>query len=200
MPSATWSPARGDLTRAIELTREIDKLSKTSPMGALLRARIYAAQGKPRDLAQAYKEALERAPRQLELRVLLGQTKLKLGDADEALRQANMVLDVEKNRLDAQLLQARALAETGTSPTEKDQQQREAIARLETIIKANPHLEEAFHTLAELHFKRGNHAAAVAVLKDDLKANPTDAAAASRLVEVLAIRPDWRPAPAARRI
>ena len=115
---------RGDFTRAIELTREIDKLSKTSPMGALLRARIYAAQGKPRDLAQAYKEALERAPRQLELRVLLGQTKLKLGEADEALRQANMVLDVEKNRPDALLLQARAMAETGTTPTEKDQQQR----------------------------------------------------------------------------
>ena len=105
---------RGDFTRAIELTHEIDKLSKTSPMGALLRARIYAAQGKPRDLAQSYKEALDRAPRQLELRVLLGQTKLKLGDADEALRQANMVLDVEKNRLDALLLQARALAEAGT--------------------------------------------------------------------------------------
>ena len=109
----------GDLTRATELTREIDKLSKTSPMGALLRARIYAAQGKPRDLAQAYKDALERAPRQLELRVLLGQTQLRLGEADEALRQANMVLDVEKNRLDAQLLQARAMAETGNTPTEK---------------------------------------------------------------------------------
>ena len=180
---------RGDLTRAIELTREIDKLSKTSPMGALLRARIYAAQGKPRDLAQSYKEALERAPRQLELRVLLGQTQLKLGDADEALRQANMVLDVEINRLDAQLLQARAMAEAGTTPTEKDHLQREAIARLETITKANPRLEEAFHTLAEIHFKRNHNAGGVAVLKDDLKANPTDASAASRIVEVLSLRP-----------
>jgi cellulose synthase operon protein C len=180
---------RGDLTRAIELSREIDKLSKTSPMGALLRARIYAAQGKPRDLAQSYKEALERAPRQLELRVLLGQTELKLGNADEALRQANMVLDVEKDRLDAQLLQARAMAETGTTPTEKDQLQRGAIARLETVTKANPHLEEAFHTLAEIHFKRHHDPAGVAVLKEDLKANPADASAASRLVEVLSFRP-----------
>ncbi len=180
---------RGDLTRAIELTREIDKLSKTSAMGALLRARIYAAQGKTRDLAQSYKDALERAPRQLELRVLFGQTQLKLGDADEALRQANMVLDVEKNRLDAQLLQARAMAETGTTPTEKDQLQRQAIVRLETVTKANPQLEEAFHTLAEIHFKRHQNAAGAAVLKEDLKANPTDASAASRLVEILSLRP-----------
>ena len=188
----------GDLRRAVELTKEIDRLSKTSPMGALLRARIYAAQNKPRDLAQAYTEALERAPRQLDLRLLLGQTKLKLGDADEALRQANMVLDVEKNRPDAQLLQARALAESGTSPTEKDKQQREAIARLEAVTKASPRFEDAFHSLAEIQFKRGNHAAAVAVLKDDLKTNPTDAAAASRVVEILsAIRPTGDTATAA---
>jgi cellulose synthase operon protein C len=179
----------GDFTRAIELTHEIDKLSKTSPMGALLRARIYAAQGKPRDLAQSYKEALERAPRQLELRVLLGQTQLKLGDADDALRQANMVLDVEKNRLDAQLLQARALVETGTTPTEKDQLQRQAISRLETVINANRRLEEAFHTLAEIHFRRGDLAASTKVLKEDLQHNPTDASAASRLVEILSSRP-----------
>ena len=124
--------------------------------------------------------------------MLLGQTKLKLGDADDALRQANMVLDVEKNRLDARLLQARALAESGTTPTEKDQQQRQAIARLEAVTKANPRFEDAFHTLAEIQFKRGNHAAAVAVLKDDLKANPTDAAAASRLIEILSTPPHRR--------
>jgi cellulose synthase operon protein C len=187
----------GDLRRAIELAHEMDKLSKTSPMGALLRARIYALQGKTRDLAQSYREALDRAPRQLELRVLLGQTELKLGDADSALRQATMVLDVEKNRLDARLLQARALAESGKSPTEKDRQQRLAISQLEEITKANSRFEDAFHTLAEIQFKRGNHAAAVAVWKDDLKGNPADAAAASRLIETLATRPDGDNAPGA---
>ena len=98
---------RGDFTRAVDLTREIDKLSKTSPVGALLRARLYAAQGKTRDLAQSYQEALDRSPRLLDVRVFLGQTKLKLGDADDALRQATFVLDIEKSRPDAVLLQAR---------------------------------------------------------------------------------------------
>ena len=185
---------RGDFSRAIELTREIDKVSKTSPMGALLRARLYAASGQTRDLAQAYKDALDRNPRQIDLRVLLGQTKLKLGEADEALRQANIVLDAEKNRPDALLLQARALAESGTTMTEKDQQQQAAIARLVTATKANPTFEEAFHTLAEIHLKRNNRAAALAVLKENLKANPTDATAAAKLIEILALkRPDDKP-------
>ncbi len=36
---------RGDFTRAIELTREMDQTSKTSPAGALLRARLYSMLG-----------------------------------------------------------------------------------------------------------------------------------------------------------
>ena len=101
----------GDFTRAIELTREMDKASKSSPAGPLLRARLYTMLGRPRDAAQAYTEALERNPRQLDVRLLLGQFKLRLGEPDEALRQAKLVLDVDKKRLDAVLLQAKALAD-----------------------------------------------------------------------------------------
>jgi tetratricopeptide (TPR) repeat protein len=180
---------RGDFGRAIDLTREIDKMSRTSPVGALLRARLFAAQGKNRDLAQSYKEALDRSPRLLDVRVYLGQTKLKLGEVDDALRQANFVLDIDKNRADAILLQARALAESGVTGPEKDQNQRVAISRLEALTKSTPRYEEAFHTLAEIHLKRAERAAAAAVLKDDLTANPNDAAAVARLVEILALRP-----------
>jgi tetratricopeptide (TPR) repeat protein len=179
---------RGDFARAIDLTREIDKMSKTSPVGALLRARLYAAQNKPRDLAQAYQEALERSPRLLDVRVFLGQTKLKLGDADTALRQANFVLDIEKNRPDAILLQARALAESGASGAERERQLNAAIERLEALTKANPRYEEAFHTLAEIHVRGNNRAAAIRILKEDLAANPTDAAAVARVIELLAQR------------
>ena len=73
---------RGDFRRAIELTREIDTSSQTSPRGALLRARLYAAQGHLQDMAGAYSEALERSPRQLELRILLGNTKLEARERD----------------------------------------------------------------------------------------------------------------------
>jgi predicted Zn-dependent protease len=180
---------RGDFTRAIDLTREIDKMAKTSPVGALLRARLYAAQGKTRDLAQSYKEALDRNPRQLDVRVFLGQTKLKLGETDEALRQASFVLDIEKNRPDALLLQARALAESGSTPTEQDQRQRTAIAQLEAMTRANPRNDDAFHALAEIHLKRKDRAGAIRVLKQDLVAIPNDAAALTRLIELLSQRP-----------
>src|SRR4029077_20578337 len=99
---------------------------------------LYAALGKAHNVAQAYSEAVERSPRQLDLHVLLGNAKLTVRDPDEALRQANLVLDVEKDRADAVLLQARALAQTGSTPTENAKQQQAAIARLGGAPKCAP--------------------------------------------------------------
>ncbi len=138
--------------------------------------------------------------------MLLGQTQLKNNLPDEALRQANLVLSVEKNRLDAILLQARALAESGATPSERAARHKEAIARLEQVIKANPSFDGAYHTLADVLLKHKDRATAIAVLRNDLQANPDDGIAAGELVQLFAERqPGGRPpAPAdlaeARRI
>ena len=112
---------RGDFTQAIALTREIDKVARTSTLGPLLRVRLFTMLGRPDEVARSYGEAIdrERGERQLEYRVLLGQVRLRMGDADEAIRQAGMVLAVDKKRIDAMILQARALAESGATPSEK---------------------------------------------------------------------------------
>jgi tetratricopeptide (TPR) repeat protein len=191
---------RGDFTRAIAITHEIDQIAKAAPLGPLLRARLFSTLDRPRELAQAYTEAIERerGPRRLDLMVLLGQTQLKLGEPDEALRQVKLVLDVEKSRPDAVLLQARALADVGTTQSEKAARREEAVARLQAVIKANPSLDEAYHILAEIHLKRQDRAAAVAVLTDSLRANPDDALAAEQLVGLLTERrPDGQPSAAA---
>ncbi len=189
----------GDLTRAVAITREIDKLDQSSSLGCIMRARVYANADKPREVAEAYADALERerGSQQLNIRILLGQAQLKNNQPDEALRQANLVLTVEKNRIDAILLQARALAETGATPSEKTARAKEAIGHLEQLIKANPSFDEAYHVLAEIHLKRQERTAAIAVLKDDLKANPDDSGAAGQLVQLYAERQPGGAAPSA---
>ncbi len=183
----------GDFIRAVELTREMDKASKSSPAGPLLRARLYTMLGRPRDAAQAYTEALERNPRQLDVRILLGQFKLRMGEPDEALKQAKLVLDVDKKRLDAVLLQAKALAVSGSTESDHSKLQQAAIVQLKAAVAANPQFVDAYHTLAEIHLQRKDKAAAAALLKDDLKANPKDAPAASLLIEILAEVPAGKP-------
>jgi predicted Zn-dependent protease len=185
---------RGDFARAIEMTREIDTLSPESPVGPILRSRLFAALNKPWEVAQAYAEALERTPRQLDLRMLFGETKLKLGEADEALRQARLVLDVDQNRHDAVLLEARALAEAGTTPSQKKARRQEAAARLQAAVKADPHFDEAYRALAELLLTDSGRAAAIDVWKEDFKNNPGDAAALARLIETYTVRlPSGKP-------
>ncbi len=113
----------GDFTRAMALTHEIDELANTSTLGPLFRARLFNARNMLREVAEAYTEALdrEREPRrQLELRILLGQTQLKNDQPEEALRQATLVLDNEKNRPDALLLWARAMTESGATSSENE--------------------------------------------------------------------------------
>ena len=159
----------GDLTRAIAITEEIDKISKSSTMGPMLRARIYARQEKTREVARAYGESLARNPRQPDVRVLLAQELIKLGEFDAALEQTKLVLDTDKDRPDAILLEARALAESGASDAEKEASRQSAVARLESAIAAAPAFLDAYHELAEIELKRGRRPAAIQALERDLE-------------------------------
>jgi tetratricopeptide (TPR) repeat protein len=181
---------QGDYTRAIAITHEIDEIAKSSTLGPLLRARLFTRLGKPRERARAYTEAIERerGPARLDLRVLLGQTQLALGEADEALRQAKLVLDVEKNRPDAVLLATRAMADSGSTTSEKAAQRERAAAQLKEVIKANPSFSQAYHVLADVHLKRQDRSAAAGVLRECLRANPTDTAAVEQVVMLLSAR------------
>ncbi len=179
---------RGDFTAALAATREIDKVAPSSTLGPLLRVRLYGVLDRAEEVAKAYGEAIdrERGARQADYRLLLGQLRLRMGDPDEAIRQSGLVLAADKRRIDAALLQSRALAESGATPSERELRRRDAVARLRTIIHDNPRYGDAYRGLAEILLKAGDRGAALAVLQDDLKANPQDAASAGLLVQWLA--------------
>jgi predicted Zn-dependent protease len=178
----------GDLNRAIAITEEIDKIAPSSTMGPMLRAQLFSRVGKADEVAKAYKEALERNPVLPDVRVSLGQELMKLRDADGALKQARLVLDANKDRPDAMLLEARALAETGVSDSQREAGRQAAAERLEAAIAAEPRFREAYHTLADVEQARGRRPAAIAALRRDLKSNPQDGVAVARLIQLLAGR------------
>jgi predicted Zn-dependent protease len=176
---------RGDLNRAMTITQEMDKIAKNSPAGPLTRAMLYAAQGKTAQVASAYTEALDRNPRQLDVRILLGQSRLKLGEADEALRQARFVLDIDRNQPDAVLLQARALASQSGPDRLVAERRAEALKLLGAAIAKNPRFIEAYHLSSEIQLAISQRDQAIAALKAGVKAVPDDATGLSRLVELL---------------
>ncbi len=185
----------GDLNRAIAITEEIDTIAPTLTTGPTLRARLLARQGKSEGVVKAYRQSLERNPKQPDVRVLLGQELMKLREPDLALEQARIVLDTNKERGDAILLEARALAETGAPGPQREAGRRVAVERLEAAVTAEPKFLEAYHALTEIELSRGRRPAAIAALQRDLKANPQDGDAVARLFQLLAgKRPGGEPA------
>ena len=177
----------GDITRALAITKEIDQVAKNSTAGPVLRAKLYAAQGKTREVSDAYSEALTRNPMQLDVRVLLGQTSLRLGQGDEALRQASIVLDTDPTRADAILLKARALAAADPSGPQAASNRAKAIEHLGNALKAMPTFSAGYHLTAEIQLMSGQLDQATATLQAAVKAVPNDAIGISQLVELLAI-------------
>ena len=136
-------------------------------------------------MADAYAEALERNPRQLDVRILLGQTSLKLGETDEALRQAKLVLDADKDQPDA-LCSRPGRWPSSPGPTAR---WRPAGPRrsqlLAAAVKKQPTFADAYHLIAEIEMLGRHRDKAIATLKAGLKAVPDDATGLATLIELL---------------
>ena len=180
---------RGDTTRAIALTRDLDAISKGSAVGSLLRAQIFASKGQTREAAESYAEALAKNPRLPEARLQLARLSLRNGQTDEALRQAKFLQDADPDQptgLAALLVEARALASQPGTSAQVQANRLKALEKLNGLIKNRPDYSDAAYLAADLQMMVGDRAKAVTVLTDALKVNPDDASALSMAIQILA--------------
>jgi tetratricopeptide (TPR) repeat protein len=199
-----------DFDRALALTKELDRLDPKSPAGPALRGQIARLRNAPAVAADEFAEAVQRAPRRLDLRLALGQAALPAGKADEAIAQAEFLL---QNRPDgdaaATLLKARALAAPAATPGLAHDRRQQAIKLLQAAVAKAPTFAAGAHLLAEIQLQDGDREGAVKTLADALaraqaqqKARPEAAdelaTGLSLAVQALAEpRPDGTPAPKA---
>jgi len=186
---------RNDMPRALAITKEMDALDAGSVAGPLLRARIYEAQGWGREAADAYAEAAARNPRRADLKLAWGQAALNAGKADEAVRQANFVLEGSPEAPPARLLKARGLAAQGGSDAARTRNREEAIGLLRKVLAAQPKAAEAHRLLAEVLLMQGRRAEARAALREAVKAAPDDPATLAASIQHLAEPPARGSAP-----
>ncbi len=192
---------RGDTTRALALSQEVDAQAKTSPAGPLLRGRIFALKNQPREAAAAYADALARNPRLPDARLQLARLSLRNGQVDEAIRQARALQDADPDQPTGQaalLIEARALAIQSGTAAQVQANRARAIDRLAAAVRDRPAFADASQLLAEVALLNGDRPRAVATLKAALKANPDDHAALARAIQYLAEpRGKGKPAPKA---
>ena len=182
---------RGNYTRALSLTQDVDTQSKNSAVGPLLRAQIFTAKDQTREAAAAYAEAIARNPRLPEARLQLARLSLRLNQTDEAIRQAHFLQDADPDRptgMAALLVEARATAIQPGSPSQMQANRAKAIDRLALAIKNRPDFLDAYYQTAEIYQMGNDRAKAVATLKACLKANPGDVNALGMAIQSLAER------------
>ncbi len=178
----------GNITRAIDLTREIDKMSRTSPVGRTAASPALCEHRKDARTRRGLQGSPRSQPPPARRTHLPGPDQAQNGRRRRCAPAGELRTRHREKPARGTLAPGPRLAESGSTASEKDRNQQAAIARLTAMTKDTPRLEDAFHTLAEIQLKRNDRRAAVATLKDDIKANPGDAAALARLVEVLCQR------------
>lgn len=192
---------RGDLTRAMTLTQEVDAKAKNTVVGPLLRAQILTQKGQTQEAAGAYAEALSRNPRLPEARLQLARLSLLNDQNDEAIRQARTIQDADSDGptgLAAALVEARATALQRGSLTQVQANRARAIERLAAVLREHPRFAEASYLTAEIYLLGGDRTRAIATLKGALKTNPDDANALAMTIQLLTEpRGKGQPAPKA---
>ena len=99
-----------------------------------------------KSMTENLKKTIELAPTHTEARLKLGKVQLLLGQADAALEQAEIILKGENQNLDALLLKASVLM--------KHNNQTEARAIVDSILKINPNHTDALSLSALIHMEK----------------------------------------------
>ena len=184
---------RGQAERAIEISRKIDALNPTSPLGPLVRLRVIMPRRQWPEIIKNLEDAIARDPRRRDLKIQLATVYAEQGRGKDALAQVDQVLLAEPGQVDATLLKSRLVVQNAA---EKDRPAAaiEAIKLLEPLATANPDNKDVYEEASALARFGGKPELAIAWLERGLKAYPAEPNIVSLLLETQAGTPEFKPA------
>jgi predicted Zn-dependent protease len=181
---------RGQLDRAIEISRKIDTINPTSPLGPLVRVRVLMPRRQWKDVAENLETAIARDPRRRDLRIQLANVRTELGQSTEALRLVSEVLEIEPKQFQASLMKARLLVTTAND-MERPARLTEALAVLDGLATSEPDRSEIYEEAASLSFMTQQPNKARAWIERGLTRKVDDPVLVSMLIEAVAAMPDF---------
>lgn len=185
---AELAAERGQADRALEISKKIDAMNPTSPLGPLVRVRVLTPRRQWSEVIKNLEDALARDPRRRDLRIQLATIYAEQGQSDEAVRSVDQVLALDPEQVQATLLKARLMVRGD----EKSQsaQALEAIKLLEKLVAAKPDEQEIYEQAAGLALLADQPTLATEWIKRGLARKSDDPALVSMLIETAAAGPE----------
>ena len=182
---------RGLTDRAIELSRKIDELNPTSPLGPLVRAKVLMPRRQWPEIIKNMEDAIARDPRRRDLRLQLATIYAEQGRPKEATQHVEQILAVETDNVAATLLKAR-LSVQAAPEKDRPAQALAALKWIEPLTATKADDDTIYEEAASLARFGGKPDLAAQWLKRGLAIKPDDPAMASLLIENSVDQPDFK--------
>jgi tetratricopeptide (TPR) repeat protein len=107
--AASFLLDKGDVTKALAELQTVVTRDPDNPVGRFNLGRAYVARGEWEQARQAFQKAIELRPDYVMARLALAQLQVSRGDYDGALKGVDQILAIDRNNLNARLIQSAAL-------------------------------------------------------------------------------------------
>ncbi len=188
---AELAAERGQTDRAIEISRKIDLMNPTSPLGPLVRIRVLMPRRQWPEIIKNMEDAIARDPRRRDLRLQLAGIYAEQGRVKDAMAQADQLLAMDPDQVDTVLLKARLMVQSADEKS-RPAQALAALKLMDPIAILNPDSDKIYEEAASLARIGGRPDLAAQWLSRGMAQKPDDPALASLMIENAADQPDFK--------
>lgn len=172
---ATFLLEKGDVNRAISELQAVVTSAPENPVARFYLGRAYAAKGQWEESRQMFQKAIELRTDYLQARIALAQLEVTHGEYDAALKASAQVLALDRNNVNAKLIESAALM-----GQKKFTDSREM---LNAMLKLNPNSPDVLFQLGVVNLSENQFKDAEADFRKSYELNPTNLRGLMGLVE-----------------
>ncbi len=164
--AATLLLDKGEINRALTELQAVVARAPDNPVVRFNLGQAYSARGDYELARQSFRKAIELRPDYLAARLGVAQLEIARGEFDAALKDAHDVLAIDRNNLNARLIESAALV--------GQRKFGESRTLLDAMIKANPSSPDAYYQLGIINLAESKFAEAEANFRKSYQLNPSN--------------------------
>jgi len=173
--AASFLLERGDISRAFSELQALVTRAPDNPVARFNLGRAHAARGEFEHARQAYLKAIELRPDYLLARLSLAQLQATRGDFDAALKTSQSILAIDRNNVNARLVESAALM--------GQRKFGDSRALLDQMLKVNPTSADIYFQMGVVNLAESKFKQAEAAFRKAYQLNPANSRGLLGIVE-----------------